>query len=72
MPNQTILLSLDGMSCQGCVARVEKILVRAGLPQGSTVDIGSVRLTGDAVSEVDTAVAALEKAGYQVNVQVQE
>ena len=70
MSEKKVLLSLDKMSCDGCVARVQKILTRAGVDSGTTVEIGSVQLVGNAAEQAEVAITALQKAGYQVQVQL--
>ncbi len=66
----TVSLQIDGMMCDGCVRRVEKLLARAGAQPSAEVSIGSARVEIDESSVAPEAlVQALESAGYRVRLQ---
>jgi copper ion binding protein len=58
-------LIIEGMSCEHCVARVEKALAAVeGVSEAEVrLEPGSATVTGDAVSEADL-VEAVDRAGY--------
>jgi len=64
-PRKDLLMQVDGMTCQGCVASVTKAIQR--LDPGATVDVdlehGRVHVTTRAQS-VEVA-RALDAAGYE-------
>lgn len=66
----TLSLQIEGMMCDGCVRRVEKLLARAGVRTISAVSIGSAQVEVD-TNETDSAsiVKALESAGYRVRIE---
>jgi P-type Cu+ transporter len=59
-------LSIVGMTCASCVARVEKALSRVPGVASATVNLATERahVTGSDTVEMDTLVAAVEHAGY--------
>ena len=65
-----VKLSIDGMRCGGCVKRVAG--VRQGTP-GVTVEaveVGTALVSVDAArATADSVAAALERAGYRVQVE---
>ena len=66
VPRQTLVLSLSGMTCAACAARIETVLNR--LPEvEATVNLAAerahVRYTPGLV-DVDAIVAAVKRAGY--------
>lgn len=70
VPPASVQLSIEGMSCAACVARIEKVLNR--LPEVSAsvnlaTEKASVRYVPGLVG-VDGLIAAVEKAGYHASV----
>ena len=66
VPRQTLVLSLSGMTCAACAARIETVLNR--LPEvEATVNLAAekahVRYT-PGLTDVDTIIAAVKRAGY--------
>jgi Cu+-exporting ATPase len=61
-----IRLSVTGMTCASCVARVEKALLRVPGVSGATVNLATETATIQAPSSVPVAAlkTAIEKAGY--------
>lgn len=63
----TVNLKIDGMMCDGCVRRVEKLLARVGVADVHSVSIGEARLElSEAGPTLQTVVQSLESAGYRV------
>jgi copper chaperone len=58
-------LRIDNMHCGSCIRRVSQALASAGGLTVKEVRVGAARVAfaGDAIP-VDSAVAALERAGY--------
>ena len=66
---QTITLKIEGMTCQGCVASVTRIL--RGTPGVSTAEVslqpGQARVSYDSARVVEAGLRqAIEAAGYDV------
>ncbi|MBF0558192.1 MAG: heavy-metal-associated domain-containing protein [Nitrospirae bacterium] len=61
-----IVIKIDGMSCQHCVARVKKALDGiAGITE-SNVTVGSATVKYDESKvQSENIIAAIEKAGYK-------
>ena len=57
-------LSIDGMSCGHCVARVKKTLAAVPGVSVEDVQIGTARVGADTPAALDQALAALADAGY--------
>ncbi len=66
---RTVILKVEGMSCEHCAGRVQKALDAAPGVAGASVDLAagtaSVRLAGDAESA--GLIAAVEQAGYKAH-----
>jgi Cu+-exporting ATPase len=69
VPERTIELAIEGMTCASCVARVEKAITQVAGVTAVTVNLGSERahVTYDAAPLADL-VRAVEKAGYGASV----
>ncbi|WJM85972.1 copper-exporting P-type ATPase CopA [Dickeya chrysanthemi] len=63
--SQTILLSLQGLSCQHCVGRVKKALESRADVEQVEVSLKYAKITGEADSQ--TWVATIEAAGYEAS-----
>ena len=64
---QTVRLTIDGMSCGHCVARVSRTLASLRGVRADEVRIGGARVTLDpALVSVDQVTEALREAGYAV------
>lgn len=63
-----IILKIDGMSCEHCVARVKKALLAVDGVTEVTVDLGakSATVTADEGVKTDSLKIAVEDAGYTV------
>ena len=66
---ETVTLNVKGMSCQGCVGSVTRVL--KGTPGVASVDVqldaGRAEVTYDAAqASVDDLKRAIEDAGYDV------
>jgi copper chaperone len=57
-------ISIDGMHCQACVARVRKALESVAGARPETVEVGSAVVAVDAGRE-QAVVEAIRKAGYE-------
>jgi Au+-exporting ATPase len=61
----TVELKIEGMSCEHCVARVEKALTAVDGVSGAEVRLepGSATVTGSALNVADL-VEAVDRVGY--------
>ena len=57
-------LSIDGMSCGHCVARVKKTLEAIAGVSVTDVQVGSARLAVQEPAVLAEAIRALDEAGY--------
>ncbi len=62
--DQTTTLSIDGMSCGGCVTAVTKALSAVPGVKVQSVAVGSAEIEAGDASAMKQAIAALEVAGY--------
>jgi copper chaperone CopZ len=64
------ILRIDGMHCGSCVRRVTQALNSTGTIEVEEVRIGAARLKSpDDTPPVDTAIAALAKAGFDARLE---
>jgi len=62
---QSLQLSIDGMHCGGCVARVTSTLKKLDGVEVLEVQVGSARVEFDAARTAPEAIAAaIEKIGF--------
>lgn len=63
---RSVLLEIDGMMCDGCVRRVEKLLARSAASKVEQVTIGSavVQLPDDPAA-LESVMDTLQAAGYR-------
>nr|WP_315477494.1 heavy metal translocating P-type ATPase [uncultured Undibacterium sp.] len=63
-----ISLKIEGMTCATCATRVEKALLGVSGVKKATVNLATEKasIEAEAGTRVDTLIAAVEKAGYQV------
>ena len=57
-------LSVEGMTCASCVARVERALGKLDGVVEANVNLATERATVRGVAGVDALIAAVDKAGY--------
>jgi copper chaperone len=57
-------LTIEGMHCQGCVARVRGAVERIGGARVDRVDVGSAEISVDGLLE-PLVLDAIRKAGYE-------
>jgi copper chaperone len=57
-------LSIEGMHCQACVARVRKALEKIDGARVDRVDVGSAEISIDSLQE-PLVLDAIRSAGYQ-------
>lgn len=62
----TIELSVDGMSCQGCVKSVEKALSAADPQAKVAVDLATAKVRIEGKLAREAYVQAIDDAGYTV------
>ena len=69
VPQQTLELQIEGMTCASCVARVEKALNKVSGVVLASVNLATEKATVRALNSVDLAQlrTAVEKAGYAVS-----
>ena len=66
MSTKTVKLSIEGMSCQGCVKSVERILTKQpGVEQIEHVELGLATFTYEEEKQsLDTILEALDRAKF--------
>lgn len=63
-------LQIEGMHCGSCIRRVEQALASAEGLKVKEVRLGAARLSAPVGnSPIDTAIAALAKAGYSARLE---
>jgi copper chaperone len=60
-------LTIEGMHCQACVARVRKALEKLDGAVVDRLDVGSAELSIDSLQE-PLVLDAIRKAGYQARI----
>lgn len=72
MDGVEIGLKIDGMTCGGCKAAVERILAAQPGVKAAAVDLesGHAAVTASADIAPQTLVAAVERAGYQARIEI--
>ncbi|WP_338920826.1 heavy metal translocating P-type ATPase [Pseudomonas silesiensis] len=70
VPQQTLELSIDGMTCASCVGRVERALAKVPGVKSVSVNLANERARLELLGQVDpqTLIAAVTKAGYGASV----
>lgn len=70
VPQQTLELSIDGMTCASCVGRVERALNKVPGVKSVSVNLANERAHLELLGQVDpqTLIAAVTKAGYAASV----
>ncbi|WP_432720172.1 heavy metal translocating P-type ATPase [Jeongeupia wiesaeckerbachi] len=74
VPETTLTLAIDGMTCAACAMRIEKVLNRAAGVSASVnfaTETATLRYPGGQYS-ADAAIAAVRKAGYGARIQQQD
>ena len=70
VPQQSLELSIDGMTCASCVGRVERALGKVAGVKSVSVNLANERAHLELIGQVDpqTLIAAVTKAGYAASV----
>jgi len=70
VPQQTIELSIDGMTCASCVGRVERALNKVPGVKSVSVNLANERAHLELLGQINpqTLIAAVTKAGYAASV----
>ncbi|MGF6923152.1 copper ion binding protein [Paraburkholderia sp. 40] len=70
VPEQEVMLSINGMTCASCVARVEKSLSKVVGVSSASVNLATEQATIKALASVsrDVLVSAVQKAGYDATI----
>ncbi|MBD9609683.1 Cu+-exporting ATPase [Pseudomonas sp. PvR086] len=70
VPQQTLELSIDGMTCASCVGRVERALTKVPGVKSVSVNLANERAHLELLGQVDpqTLIGAVTKAGYSARV----
>ncbi|CAH0310044.1 MULTISPECIES: heavy metal translocating P-type ATPase [Pseudomonas] len=70
VPQQTLELSIDGMTCASCVGRVERALAKVPGVKSVSVNLANERAHLELLGQVDpqTLIGAVTKAGYSARV----
>ena len=71
VPQASLRLAIDGMTCASCVARVEKALIKVPGVLGASVNLAAntAELKLLAGTSADALLAAVDRAGYTARVQ---
>jgi copper chaperone CopZ len=64
MENQVIELTINDMTCGGCVASITRVVTGLDPDAKISADIGTKRVTIDSPLATDAVVAAITDAGY--------
>ena len=70
VPQQSLELSIDGMTCASCVGRVERALAKVPGVKSVSVNLANERAHLELLGQVDpqSLIAAVTKAGYNASV----
>jgi Cu+-exporting ATPase len=70
VPQQSLELSIDGMTCASCVGRVERALTKVPGVKSVSVNLANERAHLELLGQIDpqTLIAAVTKAGYSASV----
>lgn len=70
VPQQSLELSIDGMTCASCVGRVERALTKVPGVKSVSVNLANERAHLELLGQVDpqTLIGAVTKAGYSASV----
>ena len=70
VPETEVVLSINGMTCASCVARVEKALGKVAGVSSASVNLATEQATIKALAGVslDALVSAVQKAGYDATI----
>lgn len=63
-----LTIKIGGMMCDGCVARVRKLIEKTGVAERSEVSIGRAKVPVADSEQADVVIETLRKAGYPVEV----
>ncbi|NDA47317.1 MAG: copper chaperone [Alphaproteobacteria bacterium] len=65
MSGSKIVLNVKGMTCQGCVRSVDKIVKRADPQAQVQIDLPTGRLEAATSASAQSLINAINAAGYQ-------
>ena len=65
---KSVVLTVTGMTCQGCVNSVTRIVKRADPAAEVAIDLPTGRLEATTVASAQTLAAAITAAGYGAQV----
>ena len=68
VPQSTVVLQVDDMSCASCVGRVERALKAVPGVASASVNLATERATVTGVAPVEALLAAADRAGYPAQV----
>jgi Cu+-exporting ATPase len=70
VPQHSLELSIDGMTCASCVGRVERALTKVPGVKSASVNLANERAHLELLGQIDpqTLIAAVTKAGYNASV----
>ncbi|WP_347910412.1 heavy metal translocating P-type ATPase [Pseudomonas grandcourensis] len=74
VPQQSLELSIDGMTCASCVGRVERALGKVAGVKSVSVNLANERAHLELLGQIDpqTLIAAVAKAGYSASIREAE
>lgn len=65
MPAETTVLSVTGMTCNGCANTVGRVLSRVPGVTAAKVDLEAARATVEGTAPVDQLIEAVRAAGFE-------
>ncbi len=63
-----VVLNVTGMTCQGCVNSVERLIKRADPQAQVAIDLKSGRVEANTSAAADALTKAISAAGYEAKV----
>ena len=63
-----VVLNVTGMTCQGCVHSVERLIKRADPQAQVAIDLKSGRVEANTSAAADALTKAISAAGYEAKV----
>jgi copper chaperone CopZ len=70
MPKSRLELTVEGMTCEGCVRSIEKKLSTVAGVESARVDLGTGKATieyDDSRAQIDRLIAVVEQIGYHAS-----
>jgi copper chaperone len=62
--SKTVVLSVEGMTCDGCANAVRRVVQKADPAARVAVDLGTKRVEATTTASAEALAQAISKAGY--------